>query len=338
MVAAMERLKDLFPGTGRTGTGENGWGMNTGLRALFRKEMADHIRSRRFLLILALVAVSGFASLYGALESISGAGEGEFLFLQLFTASGSSIPSFASFIALLGPFVGLTLGFDAINSERSGGTLNRLLSQPIYRDSVINGKFLAGAVIIFTMVLVMGGLAGAMGLLVIGVPPSLEEVGRILVFLLFTGVYICFWLGLSILFSVLCRHAATSALAVIACWLFFTIFLSMLAGIVAAALFPVNGGWDGLLNLMDNYRCELYLNRFSPYYLYGEAVTTILNPGVRTIGIVTNAQLDGAVAGYLPFGQSLLLVWPHLTGMCAMTLAAFVLSYVKFMRQEIRSS
>ena len=33
--------------------------------------------------------------------------------------SGSSIPSFTSFIALLGPFVGLSLGFDAINSERS---------------------------------------------------------------------------------------------------------------------------------------------------------------------------------------------------------------------------
>lgn len=338
MVAAMEKLKGLFPATGKT-AGEGGKReRNIGLWALFHKEMADHIRSRRFLLILALVAVSGFASLYGALESISSGTDTDFVFLKLFTSSGSSIPSFVSFIALLGPFVGLALGFDAINSERSGGTLNRLLSQPIYRDSVINGKFLAGAAIIFTMVFVMGGLVSALGLIVIGIPPSLEEVGRIIVFLLFTGVYICFWLGLSILFSVLCRHAATSALAVIACWLFFTIFLSMLAGIIAAALFPVNGGWEGLFNLMDNYKCELYLNRFSPYYLYGEAVTTILNPGVRTIGIVTNAQLEGAVAGYLPFGQSLLLVWPHLTGMAAMTLAAFVLSYMKFMRQEIRSS
>ena len=89
---------------------------------------------------------------------------------------------------------------------------------------------------------------------------------------------------------------------------------------------------------MDNYRCELYINRLSPYYLYAEAVTTILNPGVRSIGVVTNAQLEGAIAGYLPFGQSLLLVWPHLTAMCAMTLAAFALSYLKFMRQEIRSN
>lgn len=336
MKTALESLKRFSE---KTGEQKKSPERNVGLQTLFHKEMVDHIRSRRFLLILALVVITGFASLYGALETISsGASDsGDFLFLQLFTASGNSIPSFVSFIALLGPFVGLSLGFDAINSEQNSGTLNRLLSQPIYRDSVINGKFMAGAAVIFIMVFAMGGLTAAVGLIAIGIPPSLEEVGRILVFLLFTGVYICFWLGLSILFSVLCRHAATSALAVIACWLFFTIFLSLLAGIIAAALFPLDG-IQGLFNVMDNYRCELYINRLSPYYLYAEAVTTILNPGVRSIGVVTNAQLEGAIAGYLPFGQSLLLVWPHLTAMCAMTLAAFALSYLKFMRQEIRSN
>lgn len=308
-----------------------------GLFALFEKELRDHIRSSRFLIILAIVYLACFASLYGAVQNISGSAENEFLFLSLFTTSGSAIPSFVSFIAMLGPFVGLVLGFDAVNSEQNGGTLNRLLSQPIYRDSVINGKFLAGAAIIFAMIFFMGGMFSAVGLLAIGLPPSFEEVGRIIVFLFLTGVYICFWLGLSILFSVLCRHAATSALMVIACWLFFTIFVSLLAGIIAAALFPTDG-LTGLFNLVDNYTCELWLNRLSPYYLYAEAVTTILNPGVRSIGLVTTEQLSGAVAGYLPFSQSLLLVWPQFTGICAMTLAAFTVAYLKFMRQEIRGN
>lgn len=331
-----EKLKRFSAGTDKAGGFRGG---NTGLWTLFHKEMTDHIRSRRFLLILGLVVIAGFASLYGALDSISSAGAdgSDFIFLQLFTASGNSIPSFVSFIALLGPFVGLALGFDAINSEQNSGTLNRLLSQPIYRDSVINGKFLAGSAIIFIMVFVMGGMVSAIGLLAIGIPPSLEEVGRIIVFLAFTSVYICFWLGLSILFSVLCRHAATSALAIIACWLFFTIFLSLLAGIIAAALFPMNG-FEAIFHMMDYYKCQLFINRLSPYYLYGEAVSTILNPGVRSVGIVTTAQMEGAVAGYLPFGQSLLLIWPHLTAMCAMTLVAFVISYLRFMRREIRAN
>ena len=53
---------------------------------------------------------------------------------------------------------------------------------------------------------------------------------------------------------------------------------------------------------------------------------------------MTTSQLEGAVAGYLPFGQSLLLVWPHLTAMLALTLAVFAISYLKFMNQEIRAN
>lgn len=115
---------------------------NTGLYALYCKEMADQLRSKRFLIILVLILLTSFASVYGALSSLSDAIESDssYIFLNLFTLSGESIPSFTTFIALLGPFVGLTLGFDAINSERSEGTLNRLVSQPIYRDAVINGK------------------------------------------------------------------------------------------------------------------------------------------------------------------------------------------------------
>ena len=186
----------------------------SGLYALYRKEMADHLHSGRFLIVLALILLTSYASLYGAVSNLSDAvaSDSDYIFLKLFTLSGSTIPSFTTFIALLGPFVGLTLGFDAINSERSEGTLNRLISQPIYRDAVINGKFLAGATIILVMVLSMGLFIGAVGILKTGIPPTAEEVGRAAVFLLFTAVYICFWLSLSILFSVLCRHAATSAM------------------------------------------------------------------------------------------------------------------------------
>ena len=83
------------------------------------------------------------------------------------------------------------------------------------------------------------------------------------------------------------------------------------------------------------YYCR---GRISPYYLYSEAVATIMNPSVRSINIITVDQLEGAIAGYLSLGQSLLLVWPHLTGMAALTLIAFTGSYAGFMCQEIRSS
>lgn len=311
----------------------------TGLYALFRKEMADHLRSRRFLLLLLLIGATSIASLYGAVTTLLESGStSDYMFLEIYTSSGNSIPSFMSFIALLGPIVGLTLGFDAINSERQSNTLNRLVAQPIYRDSIIIGKFLAGTAVIAIVIYVVGLFLGAVGILVTGLSPSGEEVWRILIFLTFTVIYIAFWLALAILFSVVCRHSATSALASIAVWIFFSIFMSLVATIIAGAVYPIDTYYGQMFNQVNYYTLKLNLNRISPYYLYSEAVSTILNPSVRSVNVVTTSQLVGAISSYLSLGQSLLLIWPHLVGLIAEMIAAFGVSYIGFMRQEIRTN
>lgn len=166
--------------------------------------------------------------------------------------------------------------------------------------------------------------------------PQAEEAARILAFLILTVVYISFWLALSIIFSVICRHAATAALAGISIWLFLSLFMSLVANGIANALFPLEG-IEGFNNILSNYQLDLALNRISPYYLFSEAATTILNPGVRSIGVVTAASYSGAVSSSLSFGQSLLLIWPHLVVMVALVIAGFAVAYINFMRQEIRA-
>ena len=316
-----------------------------GLSALYRKELADQIQSRRFLIVLLMIAVTGVASVYSAglgiqstiQGSSSAAATGGSTFLSLFTTSGGTLPSFVSFLSFLGPIVGLAMGFDAINGERSRRTLTRLVSQPIYRDSVINGKFLAGLTVISIMVFSLGLIFGSMGVIMIGVPPSSDDLIRILLFLVYTTVYISLWLGISILFSLIFRHAATSALSGISVWVFFSFFLSLLANVAAGAAYPVSDSstTDVVLN---NYNFAEGINRISPTTLYSESVSTILDPSVRTLGPVLNTQVDRAVVGPLPIDQSLLLVWPHLVGLLAITLICFAISYVIFMRQEIRTN
>ncbi len=309
-----------------------------GFSTLYQKELADHFHSARFKLVFGLLILTSLASLYGALGSIadSVSESSEYIFLSLYTLSGSSIPSVASFLAYLTPLAGLVLGFDAINRERSQGTLTRLVSQPIHRDAVIVAKFLSGMTVIAIMVFFVGILVGGLGLLSIGIPPGQEEILRIASYLLMTVFYTSMWMGIAMLCSTLCRHAATSALIVIALWIFFTLFATMVTEIVANICYPLEG-IEGYYNLMDNYELQQTLNRTSPYYLYCEAVSTLLNPNVRTIGITTTESISGAIASYLSFDQSLLLVWPHLTCMVALTMAAFTVSYIAFMRQEIRA-
>lgn len=319
------------------------------LTALYRKEMADHVNSKRFIIILLLVIAMTIASVYGAFTGITSAVknaamdpdasfDASYMFLKLFTTGGSSIPSYMSLIALIGPFIGLILGFDSINAEKNSGTLNRLVSQPIYRDSIIIGKFLASLTLIAVMVLTTGIAVSCAGFLATGIKPTGEELVRVLFFLVYTIIYICFWLAMALLFSVFTRHAATSALASIALWLFFAIFMSLLAGILANAAYPVNTEYEQAVNALNNYNLNLNLNRISPYYLYSEAASVLMNPATRALNAVSYTQLVGALSSYLPLGQSLLLVWPHLVGLLALTLAAFTISYVGFMRQEIRGN
>lgn len=310
------------------------------LLTLYRKELADHLNSKRFFIILGLVAILGLSSIYSSAYGLRDAVSDEnntFVFLKLFTTSGGSIPSFLSFLSFLGPLVGLALGFDSINSEMANGTLSRVLAQPIHRDSIINGKFLAGVSVISIMIFSVGFLISGLGILLIGIPPTAEEILRLLVFLLFTIVYISIWLAISQLFSLILKQMATSALASIAVWLVLSLFMGLIAGIVADAVFPLNNNstWETALH---HAQLQNGVSRLSPSTLYGEAMITVLSPGIRTLSPVMSQQLTDAIPGVLSFGQSLLLIWPHLVSLLAVVLICFAIGYIIFMKQEIRAS
>jgi ABC-2 type transport system permease protein len=284
------------------------------LLTVFRKELADHFTSWRFIILFAIVLVVGVFAIYFDAQYIrQSVTESRFVFLQLYTTSGQALPMFIFFIAFFMPIVGITLGFDAINSERNRGTLSRLLSQPIFRDAVINGKFLAGAVTIAIMLTSIILLVAGLGLRMIGVPPSSEEAIRLFSFLIMSIIYGAFWLGLSILFSILFHRVATSALASIALWMLF----------IAMFVFPffAQTGQFGVTVML-----------ISPITLFWQIVTILLIPTARLLGQVMQTPSP------LSLGQSMLLVWPHLVSIIALTVVCFAISYIKFMREEIRST
>lgn len=317
-----------------------------GFRVLFEKELTDHLESWRFWILFLLLIVVGAASLRGAVNSLTSAAQQasaqgaqltDFMFLKLFTTSGSAIYSFSTFLAFLGPVIGIMLGFDAISSERAGGTLNRLAAQPIYRDTIINAKFLAGSVTLFLTVFSAGLLFTAGGILISGIEPRPEELARIVIYLLIVWVYMSLWLAIAVLFSVLSKHAATAALGCIALWLFFTMFLSLLASGLAGLVFPGAAGGN-VLDVISAYRLSTGINRISPYYLLSEVTTVLMNPNVRSLDIMSTLESqNGAIASYLPLGQSLLQIWPQTVAMIAEAVICFGAGYVCFMNKEIRA-
>ena len=320
--------------------------MMSGLFAIYRKELADHFSSYRFVILFALIAMVSFITSYMAAvnirEVLAGVAKPKFVFLLLFSTSGA-IFSMVRFVAFFGPLLGLVLGFDTINRERAQGTLSKVVSQPIYRDAVINGKFLAGVTVITVMLVSVVLVITGFGLTLLGVVPGIEEMWRLGIFVLVSICYISFWLALAMFFSILFRSIATSALASVALWIFLSFFVSLGASVVADSIAPVDT-MQGInpSALIKNANVKEMVSLFSPMVLYSKATGTIIDPTrntTRALVLMGAAeQLSaGRFKGPLSLGQSILVVYPHLLVLIAITLVCFGMSYAVFMLQEIRT-
>jgi ABC-2 type transport system permease protein len=309
----------------------------TGLSTVALKEAADHLTSARMHLVVLLVLLTAVGAIYGAIGEIkSTVGEDPFLFLRLFTTARQPLPSFVSFLGFLLPLVSIALAFDAINGEYGRRTMSRILAQPIYRDALLTGKFLGGMLVLTIVLLTLWLLMTGLGILLLGLPPSGEEVLRGLAYLLCSLAYGGVWLAVALLFSTLFRSPATSALAALTLWLLFAIFWSMLTPLVAGAIAPVDA-FDPI-TAVHNAQVTQIVSRISPNTLYAEMTLALLDPSTRSLGIVFLSQLQGALMGApLPFGQSALLIWPQLAGLLAAMVLVFTIAYVNFQRQEIRA-
>jgi ABC-2 type transport system permease protein len=307
------------------------------------KELAEGLTSLRFVILLVLLVFAAAGPVYAAsgairdaAESASGAAA---VFLALFTIDAQPVPSFVALVGFLAPLLGIAFGFDAINGERAQGTLPRLLSQPIHRDDVINGKFAAGLAMIGIAVGSIMLLVAGIGLLRLGIAPSVAEVGRLAVWLLLTIVYVGVWLAFATLCSVVVRRAATSALIAIGVWLALSLFGVLVARLVASFIDPSGAGGTAADSLA-HAQLEQQLSAISPNTLYGQATTALLNPSATSVtlpGLAQLIQLSQQIPTQLSLQQSLLVAWPQIVILVALTVICFAAAYVSFLRQEVRA-
>lgn len=307
-----------------------------GMGIVTLKELSDQLSGWRMFVLELLITATALVSVYGAIQNIKeSTAEDPFLLLRLFTR-GTPLP-FVSLLSFLVPLVSIGLGFDLVNSEHNQRTLSRVLSQPIYRDALLFGKFLAGLGTMAVSLIALWLLLIGIGIFALGIPPGTEEIARALVFLAVTIAYAGVWLALALLLSVVFRSAATAALVALGIWLFLTILWPLMMPLVAS----VFSSSDDVLSMLDT---QLLLGRVAPSALFNEVVAVVLDPSLRSTQQSMFAQMGlmllerGAIPGApIPLLQSLLVVWGQIVGLVAGTILLFVASYVVFQRQEVRA-
>jgi ABC-2 type transport system permease protein len=176
------------------------------------KQLRDNFSSKKFLLVLGLFMIFSMASIYIGAEdyqqqmeqyrdgSIGYQPEKPDL-MDVFTPMMSfNMPLAAGLLALL-------LSYNAISREREEGTIELLLSYPVYRDEVINGKFMAGFVTVATALVLAFTASSGLAIYMLELMPTAEQISR-LVFMGFgTLIYMGFFLGLGTLLSTVFRSS-----------------------------------------------------------------------------------------------------------------------------------
>ncbi len=321
-----------------------------GWRVVAGKEFTDHILSIRFSVLALVLGLAAGVPLFLAAEQIRSLAEdvsgASAVFLALFVVGPRDVSIFnidvtvQSFVSLAAPLLGIAFAFDAVNGERSEGTLPRLVSQPIHRDDVINGKFAAAlAVIALVLVSVVVVIAGV-GLLRLGIVPEWSEIVRLASWVVVTLVYVALWLAFGMLLSVVVRRAATSALVGFGVWMLVAMFGQFIANLFLAFVAPLSAALTPD-QAIATLQLRSFVLRLLPTTLYDEASVVLLNPALTqsstpaTIGQAIQAQQQ--IPTLLSLDQSLLLVWPQVVVLLALTVVLFALAYVRFMREEVRA-
>jgi len=309
------------------------------------KELADHLLSIRLYVLLVVLGIAALIPLYFVGEDVRSAASSAsgypaiFLYLFAYAPQGVNFGPLSftvmAFIAIAAPLLGVAFGFDAVNGERHQGTLPRLLSQPIHRDDVINGKFAGGLLAITIALVVVLALTTGVGMLRLGIIPHADEVIRLLLWLAVTVLYVGLWLAFGMLLSVVIRRAATSALVGFGVWLFVAMpfigpLLVNLLGTFLASGATSQAEYAGTIQ---------WVARLLPGQVYAEASAALLSPNLTSVSAseIYSAQAQQQIPTLLSFDQSLLLVLPQIVILFALMVACFALAYARFMRQEVRA-
>lgn len=314
-----------------------------------RKEFADHLTSRTFLLVLALFGILTVLSLETTLTSYASMMRSyEFLLERALERAAHADPSplfplptpppplaglifqrIGDTFGIFGPLIAIAVGFNLIAGEREEDTLKVLLSRPVYRDEVITGKTLGGvAVLAFASAAVFAVALG--GVLVAGLTVTPHDAVIVVRCWGATLLFLLAYFGVAVAFSAFSEDSGRALAWAMVVFILFSTVVPVVAVDVArtvAGPAPPWPGADAPPDEVQRYQEEMHVHAAT----YGGVQNMMLalspegNFGVMR-GALTGEDLAASLGG----------VWQNLIGLLAFPAIFLAVAYVRFMRIDLR--
>ena len=333
------------------------------------KEVRDSFSSKKFLLLLGLFLLFSFGSVYMGFSDYQ-------MQMEQFRSGNvyGAIPEKPSLMEVFRPLLdmrmslaagilSIVLGYNAISAEREKETIEMLLSYPIYRDEVLNGKFVGGMFNLSTALLIAFTAATGFAIYLTGVVPSMAQLSRLSFIWLGTVIYMGFFLGLGIFFSTIFRSSWRS-LAATSFMLLLFLSTPFLANVAADKIYSFDqsgspgpgvgggrevivrgtsagmavggsvGGSDGTIGpseeemqrrkvMRNREQFRETVSRLSPSTSYSNYVTEMLAQDYDEESVKPTMR------------QSIFSAGGYLVYLVSQTILIFTLSYIVFMRQDL---
>ena len=298
--------------------------------AVASKEFSDMVRSRRFIILIVifgLIMIIAMATIYVQVR-----GSMPRMFVMM--VYNILVPTLLYFA----PVLGVALGCDTISGEREKGTLKLILSQPVYRDTVINGKFVAATSALSLAVLIASLMSIGASIMVIGVTPTAEETLRTALFLPFSILFTMTYYSIAAFISTISKKTSQSVILSIAVWAVFTFAVPVLASLIAFIIAPpytapptddegTGRRFSAIVQMVSSITPNYHFNKIGEYLLTSHGFTVHTTPQ----GVVREDKWS-----YGSVTTCLICAGPNILVLVIVTALVFIFSYITFTRQEVR--
>ncbi|NJE00323.1 ABC transporter permease [Thermococcus sp. JdF3] len=329
--------------------------------AIASKEFRDYMTSRRFLVLfgfLLLITLLALAQVKTGMMTWQGMeGESPKVYDVMWGVT--------YYLGLIGGIFALALGFDAITREKENRTLKVLMGHPVYRDQVILGKLLGGAMtlavaVVITFLVVLGTLMW-MGVTVDG-----TSITRLAVYFFFAYLYLLVFFGIAVAFSAHSKSSGSALMYALVLFLAVTVVFESLAPIVAnhmagpkpqppqeafmdysenvtlEELQAQEKLWEEYDELIQEWSKKYFnivetVNSLSPRADFQQISVYVLNPHAQSWeDAMYSPGIEGPEQPTYSLAESLSFAKREIVFLLAYLIIGFVAAYLGFVRAEIR--
>ncbi|HJH25439.1 MAG TPA: ABC transporter permease [Methanophagales archaeon] len=349
-----------------------------GISVVAKKEFFDHVMGKKFMVILAILMIISLLAMHQGVEIYNKGLE----HYKERTAEIEEHPEvmpprgmpekpsilfvfqmMSLLFGILGAILAIAIGFNLISGEKESGSLKSLLSHPVFRDTVINGKALGGMGALGFAMLVMTLLSIGI-LMMLGIMPTGDEFVRILVFMGFTLLFMFSFFAIALMCSTIAKNstrAITYSLVIFIVISFVMPTAGMVVGMRLAGDMPEYPGMaihginesEGGVSEEEQERIQEEFQEWldkviwvkemfsigDPKSNFEKISSTVLNPGLQSSTVSFGSRSTTMITGSraeTSILEALGMVWKNLLVLLLFPVIMFAIAYVKFMRMDIR--